>query len=97
MGIIRDLKMADALLGNCVEKLENSSVSIGDIDELLEVIGELDNYYKEEFCAQTDEERDLPTGTTYNMRAGISLEFYIEADDWHRISKAYRKLLKDKK
>lgn len=93
MGALNSLERANEILRDSIEKLK-ATPEKSNIEELLEAIGALDSYYKEEFCTQTDEYDGLPAGTTYNSENGIMVEFYIEADDWHRISKAYRKLVK---
>jgi hypothetical protein len=57
-------------------------------DELIDLLLELDGRYQD-FCWEADTEMLLEKGTTYEQ--GINLEFYIEASDWHRISKMIRK------
>jgi len=61
------------------------------IHEVLEMCGAIDERYKE-FCSEFDEQDGLPEGTTYGKEDGISIEFYLEADDWHKVSLALRKL-----
>jgi len=63
-----------------------------DISELLDQVQKLDNYYKE-WCDEFDTDDEAELGTTY--RDGIWVEFQIEADWWHEISLAFRKLRKD--
>lgn len=60
------------------------------IHDLLEACQKLDEKYKE-FCASFDTDDKLEPGTTYK-EGGLSIEFYIEADDWHEISEALRKI-----
>jgi len=57
--------------------------------DLFEALTNLESRYIE-FCESCDEGQGQELGTTY--RDGISLEFYIEAEVWHEVSKALRKL-----
>ena len=61
------------------------------LHEVLEMCRAIDERYKE-FCGEFDEQDDLSDGTTYNNEDGISIEFYLEAGDWHKVSLALRKL-----
>lgn len=61
------------------------------IADLLKACTALDNYYKQ-WCDEGDEDCGDAKGTTYNSKGGISMEFYIEASDWHQVSLALRKL-----
>ena len=61
------------------------------IHKLIQTCELLDERYKE-FCAEFDEDDGLGEGTTYNNESSMSIEFYIEAADWHEISKALREL-----
>lgn len=67
----------------------NEAPEKNDIAELLYLLKELDAYYKE-WCTEHDEETGEDEGTTYEH--GVSLEFYLEAEDMHDISLALRKL-----
>jgi len=63
------------------------------IAELIAACRGIDEHYKE-MCAEADDRYGDPDGTTY--RDGISIEFYIEADWWHDVSLALRKLTPSK-
>ena len=76
----------DAALKDLEESPEKSAIA-----ELLNTIKSVDGYYKE-WCAEFDDEHGDPEGSTYEH--GVSIEFYIEAEDWHDISLALRKLEK---
>jgi hypothetical protein len=81
--IIRDL---ESLALNFEEAPEK-----GDIIDILEALEQIDIYY-DLWCTDIDIYNDKPVGTTYKSNNGISLEFCIEADTWHYISKLLRKL-----
>lgn len=74
----------DAALKDLNEAPEKSAIA-----ELLYLLKGLDTYYKE-WCAEHDETVGDDEGTTYEH--GVSLEFYLEADDMHDLSLALRKL-----
>lgn len=63
---------------------------VPDKSTLVDLFAALENIERHyiEFCASCDEGQE--PGSTY--RDGISLEFYIEADWWHDVSVALRKL-----
>jgi hypothetical protein len=82
---ISDLEMA-------LEQLKKNR-AVGLSAELLDAIEALDEHYKE-FCSELDIQDDLEPGTTYNDDCGVPIEFYIEADDWHNISLAFRNMRK---
>lgn len=56
---------------------------------MLQAVRVLDEHYKE-FCNEFDENDGSSEGTTYKQ--GINIEFYIEADLWHDVSLALRKI-----
>lgn len=59
------------------------------IAELLDALAPLEERY-EDFCQGCDEDFGEAPGTTY--QDGTSMEFYIESNDWHRISLVLRKI-----
>jgi len=63
--------------------------NIGLSADVLRAILALDMRYKE-FCWGFDDDDGVERGTTYKDEHGISIEFYIEAESWHEISKAFR-------
>lgn len=68
-----------------IEKAPQMNAILG----LIEACQHIEERY-EQFCVEQDEDAGDESGTTYKY--GVSLEFYIEADDWHRISLQLRKL-----
>ena len=82
----------------CLNDLEREvkvTSDLGDINDLVEVCLALDAQYKEYFCAENDEEDGMELGTTYYSDRGVNVEYYIEANMWHRISKIIRKMKRD--
>jgi len=63
-----------------------------DISELLDQIQKLDDHYKR-WCDEYDKLQGEEIGTTY--KHGVCLEYYIEAEWWHDISLAFRKIKHD--
>lgn len=59
------------------------------IMELMETCQKIDDYYRDYFC---EEFKEMDGDDIYNSEGGVNVEFYIEADDWHDISKALRKI-----
>ena len=59
------------------------------IAELIEACESIDANYRE-FCEWNDDAYGEPIGTTY--KEGINIEYQIEADWWHDVSLALRKL-----
>jgi hypothetical protein len=88
-----DLQQAENILERIRLRIEADS-TVGITAELMETIEKLDQQYKE-FCADVDDDDNLDPGTTYNDEFGPNTEFYIEADDWHKISQAFRKIKRD--
>jgi len=77
----------------CLTQVEsdlNNAPEIADIVELLDAVEAVDNYYRDNFCLECDANWGEEPGNTYED--GTSMEFYIEADWWHDISLALRKL-----
>ena len=64
-----------------------------DTADLMAALKVIEDYYKDDFCHNCDIDFGESPGTTY--KTGISLEFYIEADWWHNVSLALRKLNED--
>jgi len=85
-----DLQQVENLLTRIRERIE-ADEDIGLLAELMETVGVLDERYKE-FCDEIDREDGEEVGSMYNDEFGPNIEFYIEADDWHKISLAFRKL-----
>jgi len=89
MSISYDLERAKNLIQNVIKELEEAPEKKA-IIELINACEAIDRYYKERYCAELDLDYNEPDGTTYEE--GICLEFYIEAEWWHDVSKALRKL-----
>lgn len=87
-----DLRTIDGVLQR-VRHAVDCDKTIGLTAELLKALESMDEQYKE-FCAELDEVNGEEKDTTYNNVFGPSIEFYIEADDWHKISRALRKMNK---
>ena len=87
-----------AIMKRCLNDLEREvkvTSDLGDINDLVEACLALDEHYKVYFCAVNDEEEGFSQGTTYNSETGEYVEYYIEADMWHRISNIIRKMKRD--
>jgi hypothetical protein len=82
------LQTAKRYLDAAIQDLETAPEKTALVD-LLRAIRSIDNYYKD-WCDEIDEENNDTQGTTYEE--GVSMEFYIEADWWHDVSVALRKL-----
>ena len=78
-------------IDHCLSALENAPEKDAILD-LIEACEELDCIYQNEFCFSNDEEYGLSEGSTYDSEIGQSMEFYIEAGSWHKISLSLRKL-----
>jgi len=87
--IVQKLTNAKAYIDYAIDLL-NETPEKNALAELIQACKALDNYYKE-YCDGIDEDRGESIGTTYNE--GISMEFYIEAEAFHDISLALRKLI----
>lgn len=95
MTVKTDLKIAHSYIANVLDRLEtDEKMGETSLADLVEACERVDAYYKQ-WCRELDEETMEDEGTSY--RDGISLEFQIEADWWHDISLALRKLRKDTK
>lgn len=60
--------------------------------EMRNVLDQWDYRYKQ-WCSAMDEEYGEEQGTHYNSEYGLSLEYYVEADEVHELLKAYKQLL----
>ena len=94
MSLRNKLDTAEACIQSAKEELDRVS-NLEAIAKLMEAIRPVDRYYKNDFCKELDKDYGEPEGTTY--KDGISLEFYVEAADWHNISLAFRELDNDSK
>lgn len=91
---MRDIDWDVQRIKNLVESLEqrlNRDSTVGLTAEILDTLDLLDQDYME-YCSNLDLERGDEPGTAYNDEYGPNIEYYIEADDWHKISRALRKL-----
>jgi hypothetical protein len=88
MDVINQLKISQKWLSDSIESIERSK-EITLPDELLDALDYIDSYY-ERFCGELDEDFGDEPGTTY--KDGVSIEFYIEADWWHKVSLILRSL-----
>lgn len=66
----------------------------GVVNDLIEACQEIDQDY-EEFCSEVDIDCNCSPGDTY--KNGVSLEYQIEAEWWHKVSLALRKIEKARK
>ena len=78
-----------------LEREVKETTALADINDLVEACLALDDHYKIYFCSVNDEEEGFSQGTTYNSETGEYVEYYIEADMWHHISKIIRKMKSD--
>lgn len=93
MSIEYDLQTAHICLSRALKAIEEEPSTAEKVAtlELIEVCKALDAGY-EEWCIEHDESYGDEPGTTYNSELGTSMEFYVEADTFHRLSLAIRKL-----
>lgn len=89
MTIRDDIDTAMICAERALKKLDEEP-SLTAISDLIQACNVVEDYYREEFCPSLDREYGEPEGTTYEQ--GANLEFYIEADWWHYISLALRRL-----
>jgi hypothetical protein len=89
--LIEKLLAAKTRLDDVISLLEHEP-ELGAISDLIEACEDIDYYYKHHVCKERDDGDGLVDGTTY--KNGMNVEFYIEAEDWHRVSLALRKLRK---
>lgn len=82
------IKNAISILENVLHRMDVEPAA-GAITDLVEACKVIDDHYKM-YCEEFDVDDDVPRGTTYNE--GVNIEFYIEADWWHDVSLALRKL-----
>jgi len=62
--------------------------------KLIDACKDIEPYYKR-MCDEMDDNYGDPKGSNY--QDSPSIEFYIEADWWHRISKCLRKMFPNEK
>ena len=86
--VLQTLKQGMSCLRTVEHELE-ADKNIGLSADILRAILALDMRYQE-FCARFDEDDGEPKGSLYKDPHGISIEFYIEAEDWRKISLAFR-------
>lgn len=91
--ITNDLKRAKSIIEKSIKDLEEKPDQIL-VKELIEACKAIEPTYKK-MCDDSDEQCCDPKGTSYND--GISIEFYIEADQWHIISECLRKMFPNEK
>lgn len=84
-----DIDTARICTERALEQLDKQP-SLTAISDLIQACSMIEDYYREEFCPALDREYGDPEGTTYKV--GANLEFYIEADWWHEVSLALRRL-----
>ncbi len=89
MSIKSDIETAEQYLNRAKESLDEVP-NVEALSELLDALFVIENYYRDRFCPEMDEDFGDDPGTTYED--GANIEFYIEADWWHDVSKAIRKL-----
>jgi hypothetical protein len=82
------LKTTALYLKRAIEVLEETpSLTIN--ADLLQALEQIDLRYNE-WCNTMDMQWGQTEGTSYED--GISMEFYLEATDWHKVSVILRKL-----
>jgi hypothetical protein len=86
--IINDLERAKTLIESSIKGLNENPDKVL-IKELIDACRAIEFKYKA-MCNSIDENSGDPKGSNYDE--GPSIEFEIEADDWHPISKCLRKL-----
>jgi len=82
------MRKANFYVAEALEELQKNP-EVSAISELLAACEPIEMYYKQ-WCDEHDDETGDTPGNTY--KHGTSLEFYIEADWWHDVSLALRKL-----
>lgn len=94
----KELDVVDALsydMKSVIRGMERIKAKLEDtpeinlIRDLLDAIRGFDAIYKEA-CDNFDLDFGETPGTSYNE--GMTVEFYIESDDWHQVSLALRQL-----
>jgi len=89
MSIEYNLKQAQHQIQGCIDLLNMIPGKV-EMAEIFEILRRLDEDYKR-WCDEYDEQYgDGAVGLTYEE--GISLEYYIEAETMHDLSKLIRKL-----
>jgi len=86
------VEQARRLLKNALTEIEDAP-ELSAIIDLLAACEVIDERYQD-FCADFDRDDGDEIGTLYNSYGGISIEYYIEADWWHDVSRALRALRK---
>ncbi len=90
METIENLKTINNQLTNVIKTLEQvNAAKLGLVADLIGACQEIDTEYKD-FCNEIDDENEQEIGITYAK--GISVEWQIEADWWHPISKILNKI-----
>ena len=89
--IRQKLNTAASLIQSAKQDL-NTIPEIEAIQQLIQVCEAIDRHYREDFCPSVDDESGEEKGTTYKY--GVCMEYYIEAEWWHNVSLALRKLRK---
>ena len=84
------IKRSIHMLNGIAEEL-NSLPHVQALTDLMSVLEDWDCRYKEH-CSDVDEQEGLDDGTTYNADCGEYIEYYVETDEMHTLSKAFRAL-----
>lgn len=84
------IQSAQRSLGSVIETIDDLP-KLEALNDLMTVLDIWDYRYKEH-CTMVDEDNGLEEGTTYNADFGESIEYYVECDDMHSLSKAFRAL-----
>lgn len=72
-----------------VKELVEQAPELDAITDLISACQKIEYHYQE-FCKEMDENFGDEPGTSYEE--GVNIEYYIEADWWHDVSVALRKL-----
>lgn len=80
---------------SALQHIKKDIESIPDETSFREMRNVLDlwDYRYKLWCSEMDEEYGEEEGTHYNSEDGLSLEYYVEADEVHELLKAYKQLL----
>jgi len=85
--MIDKLKRIKSLTDSILKDIENVPEKAA-ISNLLKALQLIEDYYKS-WCREHDDDTGDAPGTTY--KNGTFIEFYIESDWWHDVSKELRK------
>lgn len=88
MESIKRIKQSLQYIEEEIDKIDNAPERSA-IVELIESLEDLDESYRM-YCKQLDEEREVEAGTHYTD--GVYDDFYIEAELFHEVSLALRKI-----